>query len=132
MRRKTNHQTYTRNELHTLEAWARRTKVACELIPPTAATIMLIHCVLLYFDIRLPYAEMLALLLAAILMLILSRALGFCLLHRIFILYDFALLACIQFQREVGFRDWLHHAHAIMIIIGVFLIIKLIINKCKK
>lgn len=54
MRRKTNHQSYTRHELHTLATWARRTKVACELIPPTAATIMLIHCVLLYFDIRLP------------------------------------------------------------------------------
>lgn len=130
MRRK--NKTYTRHELHNLATWARRTKVACELIPPTAATIMLIHCILLYFDIRLPYAEMLALLLAAILMFILSRALGFCRLHRIFILYDFALLACIQYQREIGFDDWLHPAHAIMIAIGIFLIVKLIINKCNQ
>lgn len=129
---KRRNKTYNRHELHTLAIWARRTKVACELIPPTAAIIMLVHCILLYFDIRLPYAEIIALFLAAIMMFILSRALGFCRLHRIFIIYNFTMLACIHFQREVGFRDFLHPAHAIMIAIGIFLIIKLIINKCKK
>lgn len=124
--------TYTRHELHNLATWARRTERACELIPPTAATIMLVHCILLYFDIRLPYAEIIALFLAAVMMFLLSRALGFCRLHRIFIIYNFAMLSCIHFQREVGFRDWLHPAHAIMIAIGIILLIKLLINKCKQ
>lgn len=129
---KTKNKTYTRDELHNLAIWARRTERACELIPPLACFIMVANCILLIFDIRLPFAELICILLAVFLMLLLSRALGFCRLHRIFILYNCAMLGCIHYHREVGFQAMLHPAHILMIAIGILLLVQLIINKCKK
>ena len=123
---------YTRDELHNLALWARRTERACELIPPIACAIMLVHCILLLFDIRLPYAELTSILLAVTLMLLLSRALGFCRLHRVFILYNCVMIGCIYYHREVGFQDMLHPAHILMLIIGALLLINLFIHKCKQ
>lgn len=112
-----------------ISEWAER---AIEIIPPIATAVMVIHDLLLCFDIRLPHAEAIVIAFAVILMLLFSYSLGFCTLHRSFILYNWAMLICIHWQRFYGFGSYVHALHWLMLALGIFLIIKLIQRKCKE
>lgn len=101
-----------------------------EYIPPLTTAIMLFHDILLCLGIRLPFAEAIVIALAVLLMILFSYALGFCTLHRAFILYNWLMLFCIHFERNIGFDNLLQPMHYIMLAIGIYLLAKLAHRKC--
>lgn len=123
---------YTPEEIAHMRQWGVRAERATELIPPICAGIMIIHDLALCLGYRWQWTETIVILLAVVLMVLFSFALGFCNLHRCFIIYNWMMLFCIHYERTVGFADFLQPMHYIMLGIGICLLIQLHINKIKK
>lgn len=100
-------------------------------LPVLGALIMLIHVALLIFDIRIPIAENLIGLsiMPYIFSYFASKAFGFCWLHRAFLTYIFIVDSCINFQRNVGFSDFLFFSHISVFVLGIALFVKLIVGR---
>lgn len=103
-----------------------------EYIPPLITTVMVLHDLLLCLGYRWAWTETVVILAAVVLMLLFSYALGFCALHRAFILYNWMMLFCIHFERTIGFNKWLQPMHYIMLFIGACLLVKISHRKCMK
>lgn len=72
-------------------------------IPVMNFVLMMGHVTALLLGYDAPYAEVLEVTLGFFLVLVYSSAVGFCLMHRIMILYAYLVTACIWFQRYIGF-----------------------------
>ena len=55
--------------------------------------------------------------------LIISKNLGFCKLHRCFIVYTYAVTTCIVYEGAIGFGVWLTPMRYLMLTIGILLFI---------
>ena len=84
------------------------------------AAIMLIHCIVLSTGCRfgLELAENIVVTLLAYALWRYDKALGFCLMHRLSILYPLAVVWCINFHKYFGFGPWLRFMHIVMIVYG--------------
>lgn len=74
------------------------------IIPPVGAFVMLVHCTLLSFGIRVKLTEWIfdCSLFGFIAWIIVSLAYGFCWVHRAFSTYRVLISFCIDFQRSSG------------------------------
>lgn len=70
------------------------------IIPPVGALVMLVHCTLLSFGIRVKLTECIfdCSLFGFIVWIIISLAYGFCWVHRAFITYGVLISFCIDFR----------------------------------
>ena len=123
MRSNTHH--YTREQLLNMAKWAHRGDKCLQVLPPVTAIIMIIHDLFLCLGIRWQWTEAIVIAAAIAMMCIFSYALGYCPLHRCFILYNWLMLICIHFERTVGFDNLLQPMHYIMLILGILLLFKL-------
>ena len=75
------------------------------IIPPVGAFVMLVHCTLLSFGIRVKLTEWIfdCSFFGFIAWIIISLAYGFCWVHRAFATYGVLISFCIDFQRSFGF-----------------------------
>ena len=64
------------------------------------------------------------------LLTVLSISYEFCWVHRCFVLYDYLISLCIEYQTRSGFGEWLIPARITSLVIGVLLIIAFIENNC--
>ena len=65
--------------------------------------------------------------------MIISKSFGFCRLHRMAILYLFVNYSCYDYQRLIGFGNFITPIRAILLITGSILIITFILRKdCDK
>lgn len=113
---------YTPAELARMRRWGSRADRVMEFLPPVCTAVMVAHDVALCFGYRWPWTEAIVIMAAVVLMLLFSFALGFCRLHRAFILYNWLMLFCIHFERVVGFRSLLHPMHYLMAATGLTLL----------
>ena len=123
---------FTIQEIERMKHWGVHAERVMEFLPPLFATAMIIHDIALCMGYRWAWTETIVIAGAVILMLLFSYALGFCRLHRCFILYNWMMLFCIHFERTVGFQSWLQPMHYIMLAIGIILLIQLYVNKHNK
>lgn len=94
-----------------------------------AYLLMFIHVVLLMFGIRLKVASSLTSLSAVpwFTALWLSHCLGFCLAHKMCLVYVLVISSCIRFQETgPGFGELLPVAHITMLILGTAILVWLI------
>lgn len=93
------------------------------IIPPVGAFVMLVHCTLLSFGIRVKLTEWIfdCSLFGFIAWIIVSLAYGFCWVHRAFSTYRVLISFCIDFQRSFGFGVLSHPMHLLMVALGLLL-----------
>lgn len=68
---------------------------------------------------------------AAVLMFA-SKALGFCLIHRLFIIYSHLIVGCVIYEKYTGFGVLLTPTRVLSIIMGIILVALIIIKEIKK
>lgn len=107
----------------------RRTLV--KYVPFIVAAIMLLHVLLLILGIRPFLTEVAEVCVGFFFVWSFSREYGYCLLHRCFIYYSYAVTACIWWQRysEEGFGPLLHAVRVLMAAAGIFLFTLLVIKR---
>ena len=102
--------------------------IVLKFLPVICAFVMLFHVSLLIskrldenrvieateWTISLPAAP-------ALTAIILSKQLGFCSLHRHFIIYTSIVSYCIKFQNSIGFGNFLTPMRWVMLIVGIIL-----------
>lgn len=93
------------------------------IIPPVGAFVMLVHCTLLSFGIRVKLTEWIfdCSLFGFIAWIIVSLAYGFCWVHRAFSTYRVLISFCIDFQRSFGFGVLCHPLHLLLVALGLLL-----------
>lgn len=97
-----------------------RKAVRCmRVVPPLFALTMCVHVVLLWCGINLVWSEVLLGLIVFVLLYRVSKCLGYCRLHRIGLMYGYAVFFCCGFQRAVGFGELRHPLHIIFTIVGI-------------
>lgn len=112
----------TRNKVH----------FSCVLImlfhPFICGVLFWIHTLFLLFGVNIHVAEFIGScsLFVFTILLIASYAYDFCLLHRLFLVYNYIMSICIDYQEYVGFGSILYQARVTMCIIGVILILSFV------
>lgn len=112
--------------------WLWRTsRFLIGVIPPIGCLVMLIHCCcLLGGYIFLPTEWIFdCSLLGSLAWFVTSFAFGFCWVHRAFLTYGVAISFCIDFQRCIGFGDFLYPLRYTMVAIGFLLFVFFIRRK---
>lgn len=87
---------------------------------------MLVHVCSLLCGTDSSWGLWMLLIQCAIVLLLVSHALKFCLLHRLFIVYSHIVAACVIFQKYHGFGNLLTATRLLMATIGVILVILLV------
>lgn len=106
--------------------------------PLFTSAVMVIHILLLLFGINSGFAETFCgvTIITCLIAYFLSKGLGFCNLHRLFINYTCLVFLCIQFQDWIGFGIYLTPMRILMFLFGIGIFIYLIHNfqkfKCNK
>lgn len=105
--------------------------------PVMVAAILLPYCCILEFEdaLRLPFMDTIfaTSVYTFIVYLSASYAFGYCTLHRLFIIYNFLMSCCLDYQTKEGydFGTWLKPLHIIMTVFGIYLFLALIYKKGK-
>lgn len=105
--------------------------VIIQWYPILCTVLFWVHVVLLLCGIETPFAEMLggcSLFLFCIL-LAASYAYDFCYLHRVFLIYNYAVSVCIDYENWLGFGKLLFPARLTMAVIGFVLLIVFLIYR---
>lgn len=92
-------------------------------LPLVCTVLMTVHIGLLLFGVYEPITVSLTCLLMALLLVLLSVKFGFCILHKLMLLYMSVAFVCICLQNLDMFGCMLKFARIIMFIAGVVLII---------
>lgn len=101
--------------------------------PIIGALCMLIHCILLLIGIESSIFHFTFgfSIVGSLLLLLASYVLNFCALHRLFIIYDFIMEFCINYENYFGFGIYLLSARFLMALIGIILFILFFMNITK-
>lgn len=99
-------------------------------IPVIMAVAMLIHVITLLMGYNLPIADVLTSqsLATFAFFMVISHAFKFCIWHRMIILYNYVVSLCIDYQRNVGFGQYLLIARILTFVIGFLLVILVLSN----
>lgn len=62
--------------------------------------------------------------------LIVSKSFGFCRLHRFAIIYLFVAYSCYDYQRLIGFGNFLFIVRTILLVGGIFILIRFFVCRC--
>ena len=65
---------------------------------------------------------------ATVMLILASYAFGFCVWHRACVIYAWIVSVCIDYERQIGFGDWLSMARIVTIAAGVIILIMFVIN----
>lgn len=95
-------------------------------ITPVFALVMCIHCGLLLCGINCVVCEVLLGLLVFYVLWYTSRHIGLCNLHRLGLLYGYAVFFCCSYERMIGFGFMLKPMRWTMFLIGLALLCKFV------
>lgn len=93
---------------------------------------MLAHVCILTVGYDISVMLYLLLFQCAVVLMFASRALGFCLLHRLFIIYSHLIVGCVIFEKYTGFGILLTPTRILAIIMGFVLVVMIIFKEIKK
>lgn len=104
--------------------------LALKYIPVIMFLIMWVHTGLSVFGINGPCADTVAgsAIIPSILILTISNLFKFCYLHKMLTIYSLCIDLCINFNRYIGFGDWLYPMRAIMFCMGIVILVILILK----
>lgn len=102
---------------------------AVKLVPVAAAIMMVSHIAFLLYGVNECLTEILMVSSGFFIAYIMSRALGFCRIHRALIYYPFIVMCCIWWEREgLGFGASLTTMRMLAFAAGIFLLSVLFIK----
>ena len=103
-------------------------------IPIIGGLFMMIHCLLLLLGQDLASAHFIFgfSIIGAVILYGASCVLGFCRVHKAFIIYDFCVELCINIEQYYGFGKILIFIRILMLLVGIYLFIWFILSMCNK
>lgn len=125
-----------KNRLHRIMVVrARRiARFVVGIMPIVIALLMCIHCLTLLMGKNWTLVALLCKhgVMFFILMMLLSYSYDYCLLHRLFCVYNFFVSMCIWWQNTIGFGLILNATRWIAVIFGVILFVELYEQGCNR
>ena len=101
------------------------------IIPFLCTLIMCAHCIMLINSIELASAEILIGLVVFYILMKMSSVLGYCITHRVGLIYGYAVYFCCNYERLIGFGCIRTTMQIIMACIGVCILCAFVINHFK-
>lgn len=98
------------------------------IIPFLCTLIMCAHCIMLLNVIELASAEILVGLVVFYILMKMSSALGFCITHRVGLVYGYAVYFCCNYERLIGFGSMRATMQIIMACAGVCILCAFVVN----
>ena len=101
--------------------WRKWAIIAFKYCPVITAGVMLIHMIFIMFGVTLGIAESFCglSLFPLIVAYCLSKGLGFCKMHRMFIDYTAKIFICMQWHQWIGFGQLLLYVQWLMLLLGI-------------
>ena len=106
-----------------IEQYRKYAVLSLKYFPPITAAVMLIHIFVTIIYTNFGIAEWLCgvSIVSLIIGYLFSKALCFCKIHRLFIFYTALIYSCIQFQKIIGFGQFLLFGQLNTILLGILL-----------